>query len=206
MAVLFYFIVGLSDPKDQESIHFPCFSRTKCWIVRLGARRGGNCITIWIVVRWNKSHCSGTFSVRRLFQRSFAAAQPLPFKRRSAQQIFWVVLTVYFFRANPRVDLESSIRANPRVDLESSIRANPRVDLESSIRANLNAMHDGRFLVKLYVGHPADKHYFESNEIPGLQSPNYAVHCSHFCDSFVDERIAHSVAVQLTDPVRLDQV
>ena len=102
--------------------------------------------------------------------------------------------------------LESSIRANPRVDLESSIRANPRVDLESSIRANPNAMHDGRFLVKLYVGHPADKHCFESNEIPSLQSPDHAVHCSHFCYSFEDERIVNCVAVQLTDPVQLDQV
>ena len=67
-------------------------------------------------------------------------------------------------------------------------------------------MHDGRFLVKLYVGHPADKHYFESNEIPSLQSPDHAVHCSHFYCSFEDERIATRVAVQLTDPIELCQV
>ena len=45
-----------------------------------------------------------------------------------------------------------------------------------------------------------------ANEIPSLQLPDYSVHCSHFHNSFVDERIAHRVAVHLTDPVTLDQV
>ena len=45
-----------------------------------------------------------------------------------------------------------------------------------------------------------------ANEVPSLQLPDYSVHCNYFHSSFEDERIAHRVTVNLTEPVRLDQV
>ena len=45
-----------------------------------------------------------------------------------------------------------------------------------------------------------------ANEIPSLQLPAYSVHCSRFHISIEDESISHRVAVNLTEPVTLDQV
>ena len=45
-----------------------------------------------------------------------------------------------------------------------------------------------------------------ANEIPSRQLPDYSVHCSHFHISIEDESISHRVAVNLTEPVTLDQV